>query len=152
MIWTLFLWLLCWFSPVDLFRDERKNQEESAFLKREGSITALLMARANTANGYTLNHCELLFHFSILWRSMCSDKDTESFLGTGNEPVSGCFIQCRASESFFLPVALIGFYSCGVPADQVVLWVGANTELEKYRALMGTNGWLFILFVNLIAP
>lgn len=74
------------------------------------------------------------------------------FLGTGNEPVSGCFIQCRASESFFLPVALIGFYACGVPADQVVLWVGANTELEKYRALMGTNGLLFILFVNLIAP
>lgn len=27
---------------------------------------------------------------------------------------------------FFLPVALIGLYPCGVPADQMVLRVGVN--------------------------
>lgn len=44
-----------------------------------------------------------------------------------------------------------GLYSCGVPAKQVVVWVGANTELEKYRALMDMNGLIFhIFFVDLM--
>lgn len=80
---------------------------------------------------------------------MCRQKRIlNQFLGTGNEPVASWSIQCRASESFFLPVALIGFYSCGFPADQM----GANTELGKYRALMDTNGLIFILFVDFIVP
>lgn len=119
MIWILLLGLLCCFSPVDLFRSEQKNYEESLFLKREGLITALLMDALMRSVYDSDTETESIFSFLSYWLASTP---------VASQPISWCcgwertlFVDLIVPKLTFLLFSVQGKHRCSELKSQMIM-------------------------------